>query len=354
MLNSRRTARLIRETIEQLELDLSGLSVLTEAATGHYAVTAAIAVAARADRVFAVARDSAWGPAIDAAGATRDMVLSSALKDNLTIVDEASPDVLSVADVVTNLGFVRPLDEERIKHLKPTAVVSLMCEPWEVRPGDVDVSACSRRGIAVLGTNESTPGWPLFAYSGPLAVQMLLEAGIEVLGTRVTVLGRDRFAPEIAKGLRRAGAVVRVDRRLTRSSSHAAVRGAEAIVVADYASDDVIVGASGLITTLDLARLAPDATIVQFAGGVDDEHLRSNGHHVWPSPVVPPRRMSRTFAALGPKPVIQLHAAGLRVGEAVARLRLQGVPPDDAVDVVCRDLPIASPVARATSTPVRP
>ena len=46
MLNSRRTARLIRETIEQLELDLSGLSVLTEAATGHYAVTAAIAAGA--------------------------------------------------------------------------------------------------------------------------------------------------------------------------------------------------------------------------------------------------------------------------------------------------------------------
>src|SRR6186713_1854552 len=103
MLNSRRTARLIRETIEQLELDLSGLSVLTEAATGHYAVTAAIAAGAGADRVFAVAKDSAWGSAIDAADATRAMVRSLSERDSLTIVDEATPDVLAVVAVVTNL-----------------------------------------------------------------------------------------------------------------------------------------------------------------------------------------------------------------------------------------------------------
>ena len=351
-MNARRTGRLIRESIEQLGLDLSGLAVLTEAATGHYAVTAAIAAAAGAESVFAVARDSAWGSANEASAETRAMVLSTTGTDSLTIVDQLSPDVLSTADVITNLGFVRPLDEQRVRHLKSTAVVSLMCEPWEVRPSDVDVTACVRRGIAVLGTNEGTPEWPVFSYSGPLAVQMLFEAGIEVLGTRIAVLGRDRFAPEIAKALRRAGAVVRVDRRLTRSSSLAAVRGVDVVIVADYASDDVIVGASGLLRTVDLASVAPDATIIQFAGGVDDVDLRAAGHNVWPSPVVPPRRMSRTFAALGPKPVIQLHAAGLRVGEAVARLRLQGIPANDAIETVCRELPIALPAVSKSSTPV--
>jgi hypothetical protein len=349
MTNDRRAGRLVQEAIDQLALSMNGLVVLTEAATGPYAVTAAIAAAAGAEAILAVARDSLWGTAADAVSATRAMVRSCARHDDLTIVNEMSADVLRAADVVTNLGFVRPLDEVRVGHLKATSVVSLMCEPWEVRPEDVDVRACVRRGIVVIGTNESSPGWPVFAYSGPLAMYMLFEAGIEIFRSRIAVLGRDRFAPEIAKALRRAGASVRVDRRFTRASSRAAVRGADAIVVADYASDEVLVGREGLLKTNDLLEVAPDASIIQFAGGLDEQELRKNGFNVWPTPAVPPRRMSRTFAALGLKPVIELHAAGLRVGEAAARLRLQGVPAADAIDAVCRDLPIALPATNDAS-----
>ncbi len=352
MPNELRARRLVREAVGQLQLDLRGLVVLTEAATGHYSVTAAIAAVAGADQVFAVARDSVWGTATDAGVATRAMVLACADRDRLTIVEETSPEVLRAADLVTNLGFVRPINAERVSAIKPTAVVSLMCEPWEVRPGDVDLEACARRGIVVLGTNESSREWPVFSYSGPLAARMLFDAGIEVLGSRIAVLGRDKFAPVIARWLRRAGALVKVDRRLSRTTSRAAMRQADAVIVADYSSDQTILGEHGLVKTSDLAELAPHATIVQFAGGVDEPDLRRNGFDVWPTPVVPPRRMSRTFSALGLKPVIELHAAGLRVGEAAARMRLRGVPAVETVEAVCQDLPLALPAQPGTSVPV--
>lgn len=353
MKHSRRLARLIRECIEQLHLDLTGIVVLTEAATGHYAATAAIAAVAGAEEVFAVAASSSWGSAPAAGAATRTTAEALGVAPRLRVIESVTLEALGAADLVTNLGFVRPLDRERIRRLKPTAVVSLMCEPWELRPADVDIEACMEHGIAVLGTNEHTPEWPVFSYNGPLAIQMLLDAGFEVLGTRVAVLGRDSFAPAIGRALRAAGARVHIDRLLTRKSARTAARGADAIIVADYASAEIIVGSSGLVTTGDLLDVAPDAVIIQFAGGVDDVDLRANDFVVWPDKVMPPRRMSRTFAALGPKPVVELHAAGLLVGEAAVRLRRAGVPAPEVIDRVCRELPLALPPTAGHATVLR-
>ena len=62
----------MRTRIEALGLDLDGLEVVTEAATGAYACTAVIAALAGA-RVTAMARDTArHGSAEDAFVATRD------------------------------------------------------------------------------------------------------------------------------------------------------------------------------------------------------------------------------------------------------------------------------------------
>jgi hypothetical protein len=43
--------------------------------------------------------------------------------------------------------------------------------------------------------------------------------------------------------------------------------------------------------------------------------------------------MGKTLADLGPKPVIDLHAAGLRVGEVMARARLAGKNLDDTISM---------------------
>jgi hypothetical protein len=56
-----RVARIIRDTIDFLELDLSGWTVLTEAASGPYVVTPVIAALAGAKRVLALTRDSHHG-----------------------------------------------------------------------------------------------------------------------------------------------------------------------------------------------------------------------------------------------------------------------------------------------------
>ena len=76
------------------------------------------------------------------ASQTCEFVHLLGLRGRVEIVSEKSPDVLRQADIVTNSGHLRPLDAPTIRAMKPTAVIPLMYEAWELRPGDVDLDEC--------------------------------------------------------------------------------------------------------------------------------------------------------------------------------------------------------------------
>jgi hypothetical protein len=316
----RRLVGLIRQTIRFFELDLAGLVVLTEAASGPYVVTPVIAALAGADRVIALTRASRYGT-IEAV-----MVQTQALAELCGVIVEIhadrTPTLFTAADIVTNLGFVRPLDAAAIAAMKPTGVIPLMCEGWEIRPGDVDLAACARRGIPVASTNEDFPGLEVFAYSGWLALKMLFEAQIEAHKSRLAVVSSDKFGIVIADRLCRAGADARLlpDLRVPAAE----LSGLDALIIADYTRDDLIVGPNGDLSAAALAAVCPEATLVQFAGRIDVAGLSAHGMTVFPGVELPGHRMAFTLAALGPRPVVELHAAGLKVGELAARARLAG------------------------------
>lgn len=334
----------VRQAIDALSLDLRGLTVLTEAATGAFCVTPVIAAAAGARRVYAVARDSAYGTSAEAERAVRAFAQACGAPDVIVIVHATDGPWMADVDVVTNLGFVRPISAELVSRLNATAVVAVMCEAWEARPGDIDVEACRRAGVAVFGTNEHDPSWPVFTYCGILALRLLLDAGCPVFRSRVAVIGDDVFGPTIVAALRALGADVRSAASGDREGCLASIAGADAIVLAEYRATHTILGADGVLTPRDLTRLAPVALVVQLAGGIEASSLQEANIAVWPSPVVPPRRMSRTLAALGARPVIELHAAGLKGAEVIARLRREGLDAGAAVAEGARRFPLIQEV----------
>lgn len=102
-----RAKRLIDEVVNsRLGLDLHGTTVITEAATGPFAVTASIAALAGAS-VEAVAADSSYGSSHEAAEATMLVARSCGVGDKINLADRQSAK-FEKADIVTNLGFVRP------------------------------------------------------------------------------------------------------------------------------------------------------------------------------------------------------------------------------------------------------
>jgi hypothetical protein len=314
--NPTRLAGLVRAIVDRLELNLAGLVVLTEAASGPYVVTPILAALGGAARVLALTGDSAYGTAETVLMQTRALETLVGTRLSVDVQARRSLDLFAQADLVTNLGFVRPIDAESVAAMKPTAVVSLMCEAWEFRPGDLDLEACERRGIRVFGTNESSPGLNIFDSSGWLCLKLLLDAQIQPHKSRIVVVSPDRFGIVIERVLVGAGAsVLRVPRLQTSS----VLAEADALVIADYCREDTIIGPGGDVTASDLARVAPATTVIQFAGRVDVQGLIGHGLAVVPGTDLPARRMAMTLAGLGPQPVVELHAAGLKVGEMALR-----------------------------------
>jgi hypothetical protein len=318
ILNPLRLLSLIRRQISFLQLDLSGLTVLTEAASGPYVVTPIIASLAGAKRIIAMTRDSRYATAEDVTSQTRALELLCDVKTISEIHTERSLDLFSAADIVTNLGFVRPLDRSVVFSMKPSAVIPLMCEAWEFRPGDVDVDACNSRNIPVVGTNEDFPGLEVFSYSGFLCAKMLFEAQIEIHKSSILVVGSDKFGSVIARHLSQLQAnVTHVDN--LRTIAPAYLQDLDAVVIADYTRSDTIIGHDGDLSSEAFASNAVGATVVQFAGVVNVDELSEQGIKVYPGIELSSHRMTQTLAYLGPRPALELHAAGLKVGELLLK-----------------------------------
>jgi hypothetical protein len=344
-----RSQRLIQDAIESLELRLKDLTVLTEAATGYFALTPFIAVFAGAESVIALTRDSRFG-SVDEVRMLAEQ-LESRLGVPSGVVEihtKRSERLLRRADIVTNLGHVRPIDAQFVASLKSTAVVPLMWETWEHRGSDVDLTACRAHGIPVLGTNEAHPKLQTMSYVGHLALKLLFELQIEVFASRAVVLGKGAFAEAVVRSREAGGSsVVRAsldrDGRLSPIGIREELARCDAVVVAEHADSRPLFAPGCGVMLSELRDMNRGIAIAHISGHLSPEDLARSGIPFSPARIAPPGFMSATTAYLGPKPMIDLHTAGLRVGELMARARRRGVPAEQ----VERQVALTSELAQA-------
>src|SRR5438034_835557 len=261
-MNLLRCRKLIDNAISRFELDLSSWVVLTEAATRCFMLTPLIAALAGAKRVYALTRDSPHGSAELVRDETMALARRWGVANQIEVLFDRTDPRIEEADIVTNLGFVRPLDAAFLARLKSTAVIPLMWETWEYRAEDLDLSECRSLGIPVLGTNEHHAELAIFGYVGQVALKLLLESDIEVYGSHLVVLGSGEFAEVVTGRLRAAGAVVvEIDSReeggLLSSKAQQELRQADALVVVEHHTARMLIGKHGELEAADLYDLNP-------------------------------------------------------------------------------------------------
>ena len=323
LVHPERVRAMINDIIRFYDLNLQGLTVLTEVGSQYFVVTPIIAALAGA-KVYAITRDSQYGKKEDIRRYTKIFAEYCNVKNPITVLFEKKSDAIHEANIVTNLGFVRPIDAHFIEMMNKNAVVSYMYETWERREGDVDLSACLKKGIPVLGTNESIPGAEVLNFSGHLCAKMLFELDIEIYRSKIIIVSRDVFGTIIWRFLSALGADAYVVSNLRRVNNRQYLNDCDAVVIADYHAKKPIIGENDAqISIRELQRYSDRVSIVKFVGNVETDALKKNN-----IPFVPHQQygvtMGKTLADLGPKPVINLHAAGLKVGEVMARARLAG------------------------------
>ncbi len=345
-MNIKRIEKLIGAAIDTYDLDLSELTIFTEAASGNYVVTPLIAALAGSDQVFAITRDSRHGKAADVRNFTLALAQKWGVEDRIEVVSDKTPAILSQVDIVTNLGFVRPIDKKMIAHLKPTAVLPLMWETWEFREADLNLSECRGKGIMVLGTNEREVTLDLFTYAGYLAVKLAFELEIEIYRSKIVVVGSGAFGENSVKAFDKLDADIgyidlSAGDSLDTESAKSILRDADLVVSVEHHSPVCLIGSKGQMTVDELLMLSPHVSIVHIAGNINREEIDSATIPCVPQQSAAPGYMSVATDYLGPKPVIALHTAGLKVGEAMARTRLEGLDPVEAEKKVLHNLPLA-------------
>jgi hypothetical protein len=307
-----RLCSLMRLAVSSTGLDLSGLNVLTEGASGAYVATAVAAAIANARQVHAVVRPSRYGSVPEVREWTLKVAAAAGVADRISVVENVPPDILVNIDIVTNSGHLRPITSALIDRLPPRAVIALMFEAWEFRGEDIDAEACRRRRIPIVAVNERHPTVDVFAHLGALCVRLLQEAGFAVCSNRIALLCDNAFAEPIARGLSGVGALV----DLFPAVEHLPKASWDAVVVALRPTSAPRIGEG---QAARLAECAPGATIAQLWGDIDRDSVVSQGLSVWPR--LPPKagHMAVLLSDIGPEPIVRLQVGGLRAAEWVRR-----------------------------------
>ena len=334
---------LVRKLISKHKLNLAGLTVFTEAATGSYKYTPVIAALAGADRVFAVTEDSKYGRKEDVKKQTLIEAKILGVHDRIAVLYEKDCDCLSRSDIITNSGFVRPITAEMVSYMKSTAVVPLMWLASEFRPEEIDLLACIEKGILVMGTNEHHPSLKLFKSIGFKICKLLFHTGFSIYNDKFMLIASRDMGNSIADFF--INNSVSFDRVVFDDEipvSHKKfVRGRteiinnldkyDAIIIAELCHNVDILSADGFISTKLLKKQNPLVQIIHTYGFINKANILEEGLCLYPPE---PRNFPYgTVCAdyLGDKPTLDLITAGLKVGEVMAKCRLKGMSMGDTV-----------------------
>ena len=324
---------LLESIIKHFELNLSGLTVYTEAASGSYLLSPVLAALAGAKKVYAQTRDSRYGAAKQIAEDTKRIAQQFDLADKIEILEKRCHDSLAQSDIVTNSGFVRPIDRDLIAVLKPTAVIPLMWETWEFRTSDFDLGFCKERGILVLGTNEQRSPCDMSQFIGLCCLKLLFELGFD--GGKVLLMGNAPIpAGPMVDYMRRIGIEVTwvsaesaCDIKYEDLPVYFQNHGSEydIVVLAEHRMHEMLIGKNGIIEFETVRSINPNLKIGVICGNIDAVGLKESGLRYFPEHIAPVGFMSYQPYMLGSRPVLTLYAAGLKVGEVCARFRMKGM-----------------------------
>jgi hypothetical protein len=322
---------LVRRSIATLELDLSGLVVVTGVAGKYEQLAAAAAALAGAKWVLGVCRDPPRRVrAIGAPPCELPFAKLANAAERIEIVSRLDSPAWNGVDILVSSPELTPIARPVVELLPPTAVIALMAAPWEVGPHAVDIDACDKVGIKVAAPNLHHPFIGQLPELAQLCRRLIEDAGLDLTGAKIAVLCDTPFAPFIERALAGAGADIRTFPHpllLTRNDW-------DAIVVALHPSERSSMDINGLAA---IADNAPDALLLQFSGHIDRVAARYFGLRLWPQKR-PVRGHLGQVESLGLAPMIRRLIAGLKAAE-MARRGVPGGP--ESIGIVVRGGAIA-------------
>lgn len=340
----KRNIQFVNKIIETLNISLENLTILTECASGPFAYTPVVALLAGAN-VISLGRDTRYGTFEENKKNLEEIIflINPALLKKIQIVNSKDQIDFGKIDILTNSGLIRPITKEIIEKLKSTCVLPLMWETWEFRESDLDIEACQKHNIPVIGTNEYFPATDMTLTIGLFGVKILFDMKIPVGNCRVVLLGGKIPANQIAELYESMGidfiwfSPTGTEREkncfpFSELQKIKQLKHIDAFVCAEHTDPYLIAGSNGGITFKEIFESHPLAWWGHIVGNVNAEELKNCGLSYFPEIIMPFGHQTYGTENLGFAPVIQLNACGLKVGEIAVKERLNGSSIEETIN----------------------
>ncbi len=315
--NYSREIKLIKKSIKKLDVDLSGLTVLTEVGSGSYVISPIIPLLAGAKKVYAWTADSRYGKAADIIEECLEIAKILGVENQIEFSPNfKNPEQVKQADIITNSGFLRPLNEIILKDINPRCVIPLMYEKWELRDSDIDIAYCQQKNIKVAGTWENHPSIGVFTGVGHLAIKLCLEAGMEVYQNNIFIWSDDHFGEETETAFKKFGAN-KVYHSTKKEEFYTVLESLDILYLCDYDEKKSYFSEGGIFDLKKIKEINSSLTIVHLYGDVDHELLQKNEIKIYPAKRGHASLMTETLAYLGPNLIVNLQVAGYKVAQSM-------------------------------------
>jgi len=298
----------IKYSIDKFNLDLSNKVILTEAATGAYSCTPIIADLANASTIYALAKPTKYGSIEDIKNTFvpyYDKHMDSNIKI-ITSLDEIDKSI----DIVTNSGFMRPINSNLINYMHNKSVITLMYEPWEFRKDDIDLELMYSNDIKVYGTNEHDNRLKTMDYIGITVLYHLLDNKISNFSnSKILILGNEEFTSPIESILLTNNYKIKI---LNNYNDTFTDYDYDIYVVAENKQNNYIVGTQNAY--IDKTKLTKEQFVIHICGNVDFKNVDFKHKPEMPKPF---GYMSYRTDYIDDMALIDLQTASLHVAEGM-------------------------------------
>ena len=175
-----------------------------------------------------------------------------------------------------------------------------------------------------------------------LAIKLLLDLGLEVHNNKIVIVGGGIVGHHIEKIFSKLNIFniwiteTGFERKQNCYSVHEIEKilkfeSIDSIVFAELNYKDEIIGQTSKLSFAKLKTKFPDLRIGHISGNIDIEELKSSKIYYLPKNIRPIGYISFGLDEIGPRPVIELMAAGLKVGEIATRSRKEGASVEESI-----------------------
>ena len=301
----------INETKNLLKLDLSNKIVLTEIGTGPFSFVGLVAAMSNSPKVILWTRDSRYGMGQNNINLFKSYISKLNIDTEFIFRLNQRPisDIFE-SDIITNLGFIRPIDESFLSNMNDKAVISYMAEAWEFRESDVNLALCQEKDIKIAGVWENHPDLQIFDKCGLLAHRMLESIDFNLDNKSVAIISDDKFGIVINSHFK-SNSNAKINLISTDNTSSLNIEDFDLVFIADYLSQKKMIGEGGKLKINKYSN-----TLIVHLAGIVDEHYATNPlYNIFPRVEGDHHKMTYNLGYLGNEVVIKLHSAGLKVGE---------------------------------------